>query len=135
MENEKDPLTNYKDLLNLPRSEVTLYELAHPPHNSEEEYGQIMGVWEYERQGWSRVWKEALPQPKRRIGRPPSKKTGQGQDGPKKKFAMWLNLGLTDEIVAGLAAVRGDLPFDECIRQLLTHALGSLVPEKKISSQ
>lgn len=105
---------------------MTLYELEHPPHDTEEEFIQIMHLWETKREEWSILWREGLPKPKRRVGRP---KATEG----KQRFPLKLALGLTDEIVAGISAIRGELTVEECIRQILLHHLGPLANKKPIS--
>lgn len=135
-ENEVDPVKAYEILLMLPREEVTLYEFEHPKHSTEEQFIRIMGIWERERAGWSRVWKEGLPRPKRaRMGRPKADKpVEKKQEKAPRKEMMGLYLQLPDELVVGLSSVKGDLPLAECIRQLLAQVLGPLAKKSTDAS-
>lgn len=118
----------YETLLKLPREEVTLYELEHPTYATDSEFILIMGLWERERSAWSRVHKEACPRPKRRLGRPKADRTEKAPTGTatRRKYAATVNIGLTDELFSAIGSVRGDLSVEECIRQLLQHALGPI---------
>lgn len=117
-----DHVRSYETLLKLPREEVTLYELEHPPYETEFQFIQIMGAWEKGRSGWSQVHNEICPKPKRKPGRPGAKKEASN----KTKYAATVNLGLPDNLLAGIVQVRGELSMGDCIRQLLEHALGPL---------
>ena len=71
MENKKvDYAAEYELLLDLPRDAVTKYDLTHPMYETDEDFRNIMAV--YERRGvlWMKEHKEGLKPPKRRPGRP-----------------------------------------------------------------
>ena len=141
----------YETHLKLPRSEISLYELEHPQYDTEEQFISIMCIWERERSNWSMMWREGCPRPKRRAGRPrdaaalaekqalekaraerqAERQAERPKSKPKAKTQrVGIYVALPDELAAGLFAVRGDLPLDECIRQLLALALGPLAQQK-----
>lgn len=117
---------SYETMLLLPRDEISLYELEHPPYTSDEDFIAIMRSWEQKRAEWSRMWKEPLPRPKRGRGRPQKAKEA------KATTSMWLRVRLTDELVLALSSVKGDLSYEECARQLLVSALGPLIDRSEV---
>lgn len=125
------------------RQFVTRYHLEHPQYDTDDEYAHILEAWLHNREWWYRKHNEPLPKPKRRAGRVRTKESIEREQAKeaarqkkaearaaaaveKQKFAARISLGLDDELFSAIGAVRGDLSVEECIRQLLRHALGPL---------
>lgn len=117
---------NYGIMLDLGLNESTLFEREHPPYNDDKEYGMILETWLNRRSGWWVEYRDKLPKPKRKVGRVKSEVVKSTTEKKKKKFDCHVQLGLPSSLVAAISTVQGDLTIDECIRQLLTYALGPL---------
>lgn len=121
----------YSAMLDLSRAEVKIQNLAYPNYETEEDFADIYEIWVNRRGEWLAKTKEGCPKPRRRPGPVKRVVTTNGaepvQRGPKKRFAARIALGLSDDLLSDITAVRGDLSLDDCIRQLLKHALSKPV--------
>lgn len=127
------PAQEYENMLLQDRENITMEELLHPPYQTEAEYIDIVRVWEARRHWWQQTHKEVLKQPKRnRTGRPST--GGAPKSGSRSAMArssgegydIVLRIGLPENIMTGLLAIKGPLTLAETIRQILSHHLGPL---------
>ncbi len=149
-----DQITNqaakdYFLTINEPRESVTMYELEHPPYDTEEDYGHILEAWVQNRVWWTKQNQdrgEYLPKPKRRPGRPLNReallaklkkeaeqeaaRAARKARAQKREEALLrrsqsnkgvgnFTIGIPEDVLAELMLVKGDLSISDCVIEIL----------------